>query len=703
LPPLREELRLLEGAAEADGSPGWTIHDPVRQRFFRVSRAGFEFLARWHLGRGPAVLGAIAAETTLVTDDQELAGFIQRLAAWGLLRSDQPEAVRALAAQAEAARLSWPRWLLHHYLFVRLPLVRPDALLQATLPLVRPLARPLVLRLVLVLGLVGVVLALRQWDSFLHTAQDFLTLDGALALALTLTLVKVAHELGHAYTAKAFGCRVPTMGVALLVLWPVLYTDVSDSWRLPGRRQRLLIGAAGVATELALALIATFLWSFLPDGPARSGAFLVATTTWVSTLVINLSPFMRFDGYYLLSDGLGIANLQERSFALARWQLRRWLLALDEPPPEPFAPATRRVVLLYAYATWLYRALVFLGIALLVYHFAFKVLGIFLMLVEIGWFLALPVVNELRQWWQRRHLIRLSPNLMLFLALLAGGLWLLATPWQTRVALPAVLRAVDYTVLFPPEPARLAAIEVTQGQRVAAGQVLFRLEAPELEYRLALVRRRLALVNLHLQRQAANPDDLENLPALQQQMTALLSDQSGLLARRDNLSLRAPFAGLITDLPSEIQPGLWLKPDQPLARLVNPDQAVLRAYLPGADLDRLTPGASGRFLPEDLSRPALPVVVSAIEQVNAAVLDTPALAATQGGPIEVQPAQTAAGQASALIPSSPVYRVALMPLEATPAPGQTVPGTALVEANAASPLRRLWRHTIGVLIRESGF
>ena len=91
-------------------------------------------------------------------------------------------------------------------------------------------------------------------DPLPDTFQHFFSAEGAAAFAVTLSLVKVVHELGHAYVAKSFGCRIPTMGVALLVMLPVLYTDVGDSWRLPSRRQRLAIGVAGVAAELGLAL-----------------------------------------------------------------------------------------------------------------------------------------------------------------------------------------------------------------------------------------------------------------------------------------------------------------------------------------------------------------------------------------------------------------------------------------------------------------
>ncbi|CAK0743261.1 putative peptide zinc metalloprotease protein [uncultured Gammaproteobacteria bacterium] len=494
------------------------------------------------------------------------------------------------------------------------------------------------------------------------------------------------------------------MGIALLVLWPVLYTDVSDAWRLVPRRQRLLIGAAGVLAELALALIATFVWSFLSDGPARSAAFLVATTTWIATLAINFSPFMRFDGYYLLSDWLGVSNLGDRSFALGRWRLRQAALGLDEAPPEVFPPHTRRILLIYAWTTWLYRAVVFFGIALLVYHFFIKLVGIFLMAVEIVWFLARPVLSEAGEWWQRRHLIRLNRNLLATLALLTVGVGALVTPWQGRVALPAVMRAAGYATLFPPLPARIVEMTAAPDKKVTAGEVLYRLEAPELDYGLRAVRLRIAVTDLRLQRATGSAEVLESLSSLQQQLATLISTEAGLIARQERLVLRAPFDGVITDLPPDLRPGLWLKPDQPLGRVVNRERATVRGYLAAADLERIRPGARGRFIPEDPVRPGFEVKVIAIEQVNAAVLDLPMLASTQGGPIAVQPAPAPSAQQGALVPTSAVYRVTLTLVDlTTQAPEQIIPGTALIEAGTISPLARLWRFAASVFIRESGW
>ena len=168
-------------------------------------------------------------------------------------------------------------------------------------------------------------------------------------------------------------------------MMPVLYTDTSESWKLTRRADRFAIAGAGIAIELMLAAWTTLAWALTSDGALRSGLFLLASTTWMWTLAINASPFMRFDGYFLLSDLVGLPNLHERSFALARRQIHWLLFGYREPNPEPaLGRSAKRAMIAFALVTWIYRLIVFLGIALLVYNLFFKLLGIFLLMVEIG-------------------------------------------------------------------------------------------------------------------------------------------------------------------------------------------------------------------------------------------------------------------------------------------------------------------------------
>ena len=143
---------------------------------------------------------------------------------------------------------------------------------------------------------------MRQWQTFVESVGNPLSMETIWAWGLALVLVKVAHEFGHGLAAKRLGCHVPTMGVALIVLCPVLYTDLNETWKLGRWRQRLAIGLAGTATELVLAAWSSLLWSLMAPGPWRDAAALIAAVSWLSSLLINLNPFMRFDGYFVLSD-----------------------------------------------------------------------------------------------------------------------------------------------------------------------------------------------------------------------------------------------------------------------------------------------------------------------------------------------------------------------------------------------------------------
>jgi putative peptide zinc metalloprotease protein len=707
LPPLRPDLELLDAPQAADGSPSWTIHDPVRNSFYRIGYAAFHLLAHWEAGDPREVLRRVNAATPVRVDARQLQQLLRFLAANQLIRTEGAAGLQDhLARLARAKRSPWT-WLLHRYLFFRIPLVRPDGFLAATLPLVRPLMRRGFVRLCLLLGAIGVLLALRQWEEFTHTFVSFLTWQGALAFAATLAVTKVLHELAHGYMAKAYGCRVRSMGIAFLVFYPVLFTDTTDAWRLVSRRQRLLIGAAGMLAEVMLALLATFAWSFLPDGPLRSAAFLLATVTWTMTLLVNLNPFMRFDGYYLLSDWLGVQNLQARGFAYGRWKLREVLFGFGERPPETWEPRTARRLLLYAYATWLWRFVLFLGIAILVYHFFFKALGLFLMIVELAWFIGRPIAQELAQWWQRRRAMRLNRNTAATLLVLAGLIGVLVWPWQSRVAVPAVLQAGTHAALFPPVPARIVEVAAADGTRVEQGDLLYRLESPELTHELRQTRRRIALAEQLLRRQAASAETLERLPVLEQELAADRTRLQGLRAQQQRLSVRAPIAGRLSDVPPELAAGQWVARTQALGRVLGEQPARLRGYVRAGDLPRFEVGATGRFYPRDPARAPVEVRVSARETVNASRLEIPYLAAAYGGGIETERRQTRDAAAeiagTGLVPQTPVYRVELSPHTPIAAPGQVVPGTAMVAGEARSLLARAWRSAAAVLIRESGF
>ena len=355
LPTLRSDLRLLEGAADEQGDPSWLIFDPARNSYFNLTLQAFQVLQNWQAGTSVTEFIKLLSNRSVEIDEKQLGSLIRFVEHSQLIQSSTQADSERLFKAKHGKKRHWLIWLIHNYLFVRIPLFRPDRFLDTTANWVWSIITPTTLWVIRALGIIGFLLVLRQWEAFIATFMHFFSWSGLAFYGLTLVGLKVMHELGHAYTSHRLGIRVASIGVAFLVLFPIMYTDTTDAWRLRDRYERLRIVLAGVKTEIHIALLATFLWSFLPDGVLRSIAFFVATTSWVTSLAVNISPFMRFDGYYAMSDVLDAKNLQPRSFALARWNLRKVLFGWTHDLPEVLSPGRHRLFVIYSYATWVYR------------------------------------------------------------------------------------------------------------------------------------------------------------------------------------------------------------------------------------------------------------------------------------------------------------------------------------------------------------
>jgi putative peptide zinc metalloprotease protein len=698
LPPLREEIAIFPGPSALDGSPTWTLHDPARNRFYRLGWREFEIISRWNSGTVDDLTSRVATETTLRVgreDVEELAGFLRST---DMLLGVGAQMTASLLDKIARQRQSWGRWLLHNYLFVRIPLVRPDRFLTATYPLVSWIYSRAFLWTLLLIGAVGIYLIARQWDVFLATFVDMFTLQGAVLFGITLGGVKVIHELGHAYTAKRYGCRVPSMGVALLVLVPVLYTDVNEAWKLTERHKRLAIGVAGVTAELGCAAIAACAWGFLPNGPVRSVAFLIATTTWVTSVLLNLSPFMRFDGYYVLSDWLEMPNLHARSFALARWWLRETLLGLGDAPPEQFPRRRAIMLVLFAFGTWAYRFLLFIGIAVLVYHFTFKAAGIVMAAVEIGYFLVLPVLSEARVWWRRRREVRWNARTLTTGAVIAAIVALFLIPWRTNIEAPALLKSQQRVEVFMPEfGARVAALETHSGALVQKGAPLLRLTSPDLDYRLKRARSELEILEWQVGSRGLDAALLARSQIAEREYETARSEWRGLNDQKARLDIGAPIAGRIVDVADGLTDGAWLPAKARLMSVVDPAAIAVEAYIDEADLGRVKVGDSASFFAEADAHIDLPLRVSAIASASTRLLSDLPLASTHGGPITVR-----GSKPTEMIPDRTLYRVTLTPGGTAAPPLRVVRGSVVLRAEPVSFAVRAWRAVLAIAIRESG-
>ncbi|MDO1530358.1 HlyD family efflux transporter periplasmic adaptor subunit [Fulvimonas sp. R45] len=699
LPPLRQELTLRPAPAAPDGTPTWTLHDPAANRFYQIGWAAFEILSRWTLGEADAVVAAVNAQTTLRIDHDDVSSLLQFLSSHHLLMAAGAQDSEQLRQAARRHQLSVGKWLLKNYLFLRVPLVRPMPFLRRVSPWVGFVYRPAFWWLVGAVALLGLYLVSRQWEHFAHTFHAYTTWQGLLGLALALSFAKVVHEMGHALTAYRHGCKVPAMGVGLLVMWPVLFTDTSEAWKLPSRRQRLQIAMAGVLAELALAAFATLLWNVLPDGPLRAGVFMLATSTWVATLAINASPFTRFDGYYVLSDWWNVPNLHERAFALGRWWLREQLFGFGDPLPEVFPPRLQRKLIVFTLVTWVYRFVLFLSISLLVFHFFFRALGIVLMCVELGWFLGLPILRELQVWWRRRHGMhwnRRTVRTAVLAALLA--LWLFV-PWQNAVRVPAVLERAQAQVVYAPRAAEVVQLKVHDGDMVHAGEVLLVLRSPELDYRLKAAGQQAARSKWELDQQPFN-DDLRALgPALRKRWETAQQLVDGYRAEQQRLTLKAPFDGRVVDVDPALHQGGWLRGGEQVLGVIGDAGVKGEAFAGESDLARLRAGQRLRFVPRMLEAAELHCTVGGVDRLNLASLDEPYVASVYGGPISSlhRPDGT-------LVPLDSTFRVRFGHCDRDAyEPASELSGQAVITGESRSVAGRFLRWLTALLRREVSF
>jgi len=310
---------------EVDGVAGstrrFTVSERTRDLLLRIDACG---------GPDPSIrplldpLSSEAADADTAADSA-----LQALAAqWieqGLLLSSEP----ATATQPPRTRPS--------YMLAMIPLLPPRGLNR-----LGPILARLFAPRALVVGLLAICTGLTLLARGLMSPPLFATFDSGSVL-LTLALAAfglLLHELGHAMAAYRFGARSVSIGIGWYLVMPVAYADLSEIWRF-SRRQRAIVDLAGVYMQLLWVLALMIGYEIGNDA-----ALLTAASATAVSVLWNLNPLLRMDGYWLLADLLGIANLR----AMAMDELRSACLrAVGRPaPPRRVAGTLAAGLIVYA-------------------------------------------------------------------------------------------------------------------------------------------------------------------------------------------------------------------------------------------------------------------------------------------------------------------------------------------------------------------
>lgn len=311
----------------------WVVlENPFSNQFFRVRPVAYEFLARLRPDRTVQEVWQECLDR--FPDDapgqEDVLRLLSQLYHANLLQYDQAADTAQLFERYQKRRQRETTARLLNIMFMRIPLLDPNRFLMRTLPVVGKLLSPLgALVWLLVVGW-ALKLAADHFTSLRAHAEGVLAPDNLLLLYVVLVVVKTLHEFGHAYMCRKFGGEVHTMGVLFMIFTPVPYMDATSAWAFRSKWKRVLVGLAGMIVELFVVAIAMFIWANTGPGTWHSLAYNMIFVASVSTLVFNLNPLLRFDGYYILSDLLEIPNLAQRAGRQLRYLAERWLFGLEK-------------------------------------------------------------------------------------------------------------------------------------------------------------------------------------------------------------------------------------------------------------------------------------------------------------------------------------------------------------------------------------
>jgi putative peptide zinc metalloprotease protein len=550
-----------------------------------------------------------------------------------LLHANAPIDTRELADRSERMR---HRQLLQRYqnpMYLRLPLVNPNRFLDATVHLVRPLFSKAGMAAWTAMVLWFALMTAVHWDALVQNASDrLLAPSNLLTLLLLFPVVKLLHELGHAYAAKVRGGEVPEIGIMFLVFMPAPYVDASSSALFARKWDRIVVGAAGMMVELMLAAIAMAIWLATEPGLLRATAFNVMVIAGASTLIFNGNPLLRFDGYFILSDLIEVPNLGTRASRYWGYLAKRYLFDLRSATSPVMGGNEQWWLLAYAPLAYVYRLVVVASIAMFVgaqYFVVGLMLAAWVVAVSIVWpfaklcryVLTSPEISR-----QRGRAVTVSGAIA---AAVLGAVCILPIPQGT----------VAEGIIWSPGEARLVSeiggvivrYRRSPGEHVAKGDALVEIDDPYLDAQKKLTQSRLSELQYRLA--AAETSAPIEIELVRQRIAFAESDLAEAERKLNARVLRSPSDGVfIAQRGSDILESYAAKGSL-LGYVMADTRLVVRVAVPESDIDIVR--NSTRAVSVRLVSSMHDVITGAlVREIPAGTrqLPSPALAAAAGGP-----------------------------------------------------------------------
>jgi putative peptide zinc metalloprotease protein len=438
---------------------------------------------------------------------------------------------------------------------------------------------------------------------------------------------------------------VHVMGVLLMIFTPMPFVDATSSWGFRSRWKRILVSSAGMIVELFVAAIMVVVWANTGPGLLHNLAYNMIFIASVSTLIFNLNPLLRFDGYYILSDLVDIPNLQQRANRQLRHLCERYLFGIKTSvsPTERKKEASWLAV--FGVASGIYRVIVFSGILLVVAD-RFFLIGIIMAAVcAVSWVVA-PTIKFLQYLASYPALERTRARAVAVTTLGFAALLLLfgVVKFPSHFRAPGVLLARERSQVVTTTGGRLEKLVAAPASFVKRGDPLLEFANPELDIELAHARA--AVAELDARIRFAMKDRIADLKPLTMRLEALNQRVQKIETDKASLVVKASHDGIWISPEIGDQVGRWMARGAKLGILVNPGQFEFVATVKQEDGDALfgknISGAEARLFGE--AGRVVPISKWRIIPGEQQMLPSPALGWMSGGevPVAVDDPQKAA-------------------------------------------------------------
>jgi putative peptide zinc metalloprotease protein len=563
------------------GQPWVMLRDTLSSDWFRVSADAWAFVRRLSLDRtiDEVWMQTLEHDPDVSLTQEEVVQLLGQLNLSNLLNFDRSSAGVSLFDRYTKRRRQETKALLMGFLAIKIPLFDPDRMLQALMPLIRLIFSPIgALAYLALLAVAGKTL-IDSADRLFDQGEGLLSPGNLPLLYIGFVIAKVIHELGHAAVCRRYGGEVHKLGIMLLIFAPMPYVDATSSWGFRSRAERVFTGAAGVVAELGVAAVAALIWANSAPGVVNAIAYNVIFVASVSSLLFNLNPLLRFDGYHMLVDLIGVPNLFQRSREQLRYIGERFLLGL--PNGRPAARTATEAWLLPVYGVlsigyWL----------LLMSTIVFFIAGQYLDLgVALAWLLGftavvLPLFKFLKFLFTSPRLHHYRARTMALTVLIAALILLplAVVPLPDRIRASGVLEAAAVRQLASESSGFLVELIALPGATVVRGEPLMRLRSPELDFELRLARQQRE--QFMSQELRATSMSVADVMPLRQQREAIESAIAELERQSESLWVRAPIDGIWSAPEFDTALGRWVARGASLGAIIDPCAWRFVAVLP---------------------------------------------------------------------------------------------------------------------------